>query len=477
MANKKQLTILNQDGVEAWNKWREKNPDIEIDLSDANLSDVDLSGADLSVADLSGANLSEANLREAIFSDANLSDANLSDADLSGADLIRVNLSDAKLSKANLIRANLIRANLIRANLPRTYLLESNLSGANLSDADLSGANLRRTYLLESNLRQANLSRANLSGANLSDADLSGANLRRAYLLESNLRRAYLSGANLSGANLSDADLSRADLSGADLSRAYLRRADLRRAYLLEANLSRVNFTGATIEDWSINSQTILDNVICNYVFLKEGQQERRPSDPNRNFETGELAQLVGRYIETVDLIFLDGIDWKAFLSSLQVLRVKYSEQNVFLQAIEKKSDGSLVIRLSIPSDLDKAALDTHGKQLYKNNLQVLEAQYRAELQAKDREITLYKEQSAEMIEIVKLLASRPINFQAIESQEIWNTWGVSSNWYCWRTQQKLDFACPRSLSLNAPKWHYRTKTIDKNAQVVVLLKLIRVIF
>ncbi len=293
---------------------------------------------------------------------------------------IEIDLSDANLSDANLMRANVVKV--------------VNLREAIFSDADLSGADLRRTYLLESNLRQANLSRANLSGANLSDADL---------------RRA----------NQSNADLSRADLSRTDLSEADLRRADLRRAYLLEANLSRVNFTGATIEDWSINSQTILDNVICNYVFLKEGQQERRPSDPNRNFETGELAQLVGRYIETVDLIFLDGIDWKAFLSSLQILRVEYSEQNVFLQAIEKKSDGSLVIRLNIPSDLDKAELESHGKHLYENNLQVLEAQYRAELQAKDREITLYKEQSAEMIEIVKLLASRPINFQAIESQDM----------------------------------------------------------
>ncbi len=43
----------------------------------------------------------------------------------------------------------------------------------------------------------------------------------------------------------------------------------------------------------------------------------------------------------------------------------------------------------------------------------MLEAQYRAELQAKDREITLYKEQGSNMMEIARLLASRPITVEA----------------------------------------------------------------
>jgi hypothetical protein len=41
MANEEQLEILKQ-GVEAWNKWREDNPEIKIDLSGANLSEADL---------------------------------------------------------------------------------------------------------------------------------------------------------------------------------------------------------------------------------------------------------------------------------------------------------------------------------------------------------------------------------------------------------------------------------------------------
>jgi hypothetical protein len=91
MANKEHLAILRQ-GVEAWNRWREKNPTIRPDLSvadliRANLSGANLSMADLSVADLSGANLSGADLRGANLGVADLSGANLNGADLSGANV------------------------------------------------------------------------------------------------------------------------------------------------------------------------------------------------------------------------------------------------------------------------------------------------------------------------------------------------------------------------------------------------------
>jgi len=53
MANEEHLKILKQ-GVEAWNKWREKNPQITPDLSKADLYKADLTGANLYKANLSG---------------------------------------------------------------------------------------------------------------------------------------------------------------------------------------------------------------------------------------------------------------------------------------------------------------------------------------------------------------------------------------------------------------------------------------
>ncbi len=38
MANEEQLRILKEECMEVWNKWREDNPDVEIELSDADLT-------------------------------------------------------------------------------------------------------------------------------------------------------------------------------------------------------------------------------------------------------------------------------------------------------------------------------------------------------------------------------------------------------------------------------------------------------
>ncbi|MGA2604505.1 MAG: toll/interleukin-1 receptor domain-containing protein [Verrucomicrobiia bacterium] len=147
MANPEHLAILQQ-GVEAWNRWRDENPGIAPDLSGTDLNRANLIGANLYYADLSLAKLSR--------------------ADLHGA-----NLSRAKLSRADLHGANLSRANLSSANLSDADLSLANLGYANLSGADLSGANLIGTNLSGTNLKRANLSGAHTWYTNISYTDLS----------------------------------------------------------------------------------------------------------------------------------------------------------------------------------------------------------------------------------------------------------------------------------------------------------------
>ena len=150
------------------------------------------------------------------------------------------------------------------------------LSSANLYQADLSFANL-----YQANLYQANLSGANLSGANLIWANLTGANLIWSNLIWSNLTWANLTGANLTGANLTWANL-------------FMSR-------IIRTNFNNANLTGACIKDWHINSETNLNEVICEYVYLDEKKTERRPI--NGNFAPGEFASLYKKIIETTDLI------------------------------------------------------------------------------------------------------------------------------------------------------------------------------
>lgn len=111
MANREHLKKI-KEGVDAWNAWRTKNPDIVPNLSKATLRDIDLSGV----------NLKEANLRQVDFSLANLNEA-----DLAGAKLGLANMSAASLNGADLREADL------------TW---TNFNGAILENANLSGAEL-----------------------------------------------------------------------------------------------------------------------------------------------------------------------------------------------------------------------------------------------------------------------------------------------------------------------------------------------
>ena len=161
MANEEQLAILKQ-GVDVWNKWREENPNAEIDLSRVKLWKADLTKANLSRVKLWKADLTKANLSKVNFKGANLSNATFTRATLSGADLRETNLNGVDFIEANLSEANLNRANLRKATLRRADLRE-----ASLSEANLSGANLR-----EANLNKAKLYGAKLGRTNLRDNDL-----------------------------------------------------------------------------------------------------------------------------------------------------------------------------------------------------------------------------------------------------------------------------------------------------------------
>jgi uncharacterized protein YjbI with pentapeptide repeats len=412
MANEEHLALLKQ-GVEVWNKWRETNPRIEADFGEADLSWIDLSEAilreailmetylpgvdllwiDLSEADLSEANLSGVDLSVVDLSGANLSGADLSEANLNGANLSGANLSGANLSGADLSEANLNGANLSRRYRRRRYIKIGDFRGANLSGLNLSGLNLSGA-----NLSRANLSRANLSGLNLSGANLSGANLSKA-----NLSRANLSGANLSKADLSGVNLSGVNLSGKDLRGVNLSETNLSRIQALETNFERAIFTGACIEYWHTNSKTNLNNAICDFVYLKQDKQERRPSDPNIKYAPGEFTILFQKALETVDLIFSDGIDWRAFLTSFQKLQIECGNDELFIEKFENKGNGAFVIRVNVPPGAEKAEIEKYLKNQY---------QLEAKLEAQGREL-------ANLYEITKLLASRPIHISQTQGNNM----------------------------------------------------------
>ena len=86
------------------------------------------------------------------------------------------------------------------------------------------------------------------------------------------------------------ADLTGAKLCGTDLTRANLCGASLIGTQALNANFEHTILTGVALEDWSIHSDINLNNVICDYVYLKAHHQERRPS--HGEFAPGEFIEL-----------------------------------------------------------------------------------------------------------------------------------------------------------------------------------------
>ncbi len=193
MADGEHLKIFNQ-GVAAWNRWRQKHRGLKPDLSAADL-------------------------KRANFRYANLNDANLEHANLEGANLGRAFLEGAELHGATQRGAHFFSADLRHADLREADLREAQLWYAHLDRADLRGARLT-----EADLRSCDLSAADLRGVDLGSASLAGASL-----LRTDLRGANLAGANLHGTRFIECRLDDADLSAAEAALTTLNAVDLSR--------------------------------------------------------------------------------------------------------------------------------------------------------------------------------------------------------------------------------------------------------
>ena len=112
MAKEELFNILRQ-GAKVWNKWREENPDVQLDFRGANLTrktfnDVHARAATIGIRLPTGpfplieANLSKVDLRGANLRGADLTETNLRGADLTGAKLCYAHLVGTKLENATL---------------------------------------------------------------------------------------------------------------------------------------------------------------------------------------------------------------------------------------------------------------------------------------------------------------------------------------------------------------------------------------
>jgi uncharacterized protein YjbI with pentapeptide repeats len=263
-----------EQGVTAWNAWRERQPDVCPDLAKADLVGRKLQGIKLCFANVEEADLSQSDLTNSDLRSAKLMGANLCAATLSGTDATEANFSGAQL-----LYARLVGANLTHANFGDAKVWSADLTKANLFNACLKGIDL-----VNSHLREANLALADLEGANLKGADLSEAILTQADLSWARLTRGNVRSAKLSKANLSHADLCETDFSGADLSEANLTSSVLIKTRLVDANISRCRIYG--ISAWGI---TLKGATQSNLVITDHDE----PTITVDNLEVGQFIYLL----------------------------------------------------------------------------------------------------------------------------------------------------------------------------------------
>ncbi|QYX30714.1 pentapeptide repeat-containing protein [Sphaerospermopsis torques-reginae] len=307
--------------------------------------------------------------------------------------------------------------------------------GADLTDADFTGATLKNTDFRKANLTRTRFYKAKkLDFARPGNTILANPAVLNLLVTLNGRNKSYV-GANLRGANLIDADLKNANLKDADIVEATFKGACLEWANLsltqaVGTNFTNAQMTGACVEAWNIESTTILDNVDCRFVYLLENpkpgtdDRERRPS--SGEFQPGEFTKLFEEVLNTVDLIFRNGIDWKAFVNAFGKVQNQNQDTELSIQSIENKGDGVIVVKVNAPEGADKEKIHRDFTENYQLALQAVEEKYKALLQAKDelleeknKRIEDNKQQYSILGNITEILADKQINVQQQIIQEI----------------------------------------------------------
>jgi len=292
--------------------------------------------------------------------------------------------------------------------------------------ANLTNADFTKAILQNSDLKQANLTRTRFYKAQ----KLNLASVGNSILSKQSVLNLLVSckgcGQNYIGANLKGANLINADLTNANLKEANICEATFKDAYLEYTNLSftqaiktdfiNAQMTGSCIEAWNIDSTTKLNNVDCRFIYLlenpKPGTDDREHRPSSGEFKPKEFTKLFEKVFNTVDLIFSDGIDWKAFVTAFKKVQVKNEDTELAIQSIENKGDGVVVVKVAVPTNSNKEKIHNDFTQNYQVALLAVEEKYKALLEAKDEQIKEHRQKYTDMKEITSLLASKSINVQ-----------------------------------------------------------------
>jgi uncharacterized protein YjbI with pentapeptide repeats len=175
-----------------------------------------------------------------------------------------------------------------------------NAIGTKFEGADLKGATFSSATLNSCSFDKAETAYVNWSHVEGARSTINFTTTKMQLLTSRKGNSSMYSSLDLSEQDLAGVALVKANLTDVDLSRSNLQNADLTLANLTNANVSdtdlrHATLTGACIQNWTINSGTQFDGLICEHIFLTPDRhpQNRRPL--SGSFAPGDFAKFVDR--------------------------------------------------------------------------------------------------------------------------------------------------------------------------------------
>ncbi len=273
------------------------------------------------------------------------------------------------------------RADLTNANFTSATLKGTDFRGATLAGVSWVAANCLQVTCIERGYLTNPIIRKLVVTLNGTEQNFDHFNLENVNLKEANLQDVSLVGTNLNHANLQNADLSRAilkqtQLEGADLTGAIL--------------------TGAYIEDWGITSTTNLENVQCEYIYMRVPTKEnpnplRKPDNLRETFAEGEFADFIQPFFDTLDLYHSQNVDPRAISIALRNLSTSHPDDNLQFVAIERRGNNGINLRFTTAPRANKSELSHEYFANYTQIKKELPIAVQMQLAEQDAEIRTLK--------------------------------------------------------------------------------------
>lgn len=246
----------------------------------------------------------------------------------------------------------------------------TNFRGANLTDADFTQATVKGV-----DFRNATLTRTcwfqaqNLARARVEDTYLEDSRVQQLVITKDGQNQKFhhlnLRELNLKEANLQSASFISTNLSEATLQNANLKGAKLVQTQLYQATLTEACLTGACIENWGISTDTQLDGVKCEYVYMRLPTEDdpdpwRKPDKRNETFKEGDFADFIAPIIKTLDLYQTQDVDMRQVAKKFKTLDLFHHE------GIDPTAAAIAVTQLAEnhpEAELEVVALEGRGKE------------------------------------------------------------------------------------------------------------------